>query len=139
MTTSATFPCAACGKVAATVTLVDAGQPDPTLTPEAPGVLPGVGSILGSAFPDQARLSINGGPITVTHGFPPVERAAAALEAGDAAALFAINPEYAPFWCPLCSAAYCGDDYRSWVTFDDGFYDATYGVCPEGHERELDD
>ena len=75
----------------------------------------------------------------MTHGLPPVERAAAVLEAGDAAALFSINPEYAPFWCPLCSAAYCGDDYRSRVAFDEGVYDATYGVCPEGHERELDD
>ena len=139
MTRSATFPCAACGKVAATVTLVEPGQTDPRLTPEPPGVPPGVGSILSSAFRDQAHLSIDGGPVPVTHGFVPVEQCAVALDAGDAAALFAINSEYAPFWCPRCSASYCGDDYRSWVTFDEGFYDATYGVCPEGHERELDD
>ena len=75
----------------------------------------------------------------VAHGFVPTDKAAAAIEADDAAALFAINPEYAPIWCPRCTASYCGDDYRSWVTFDEGFYDATYGVCPEGHERELDD
>jgi hypothetical protein len=23
--------------------------------------------------------------------------------------------------------------------FDDGFYDATYGDCPAGHERRMDD
>ena len=139
MTTSATFPCAACGNVAVTVTLVVPGQTDPRLTPEPPGVPPGVDSIFSSAFPDQAHLAIDGGPVPVAHGFAPMEKVAAALEAGDAAALFAINPEYAPFWCPRCSASYCDDDYRSWVTFDEGFYDATYGVCPEGHERELDD
>jgi predicted RNA-binding Zn-ribbon protein involved in translation (DUF1610 family) len=139
VTTSATFSCAACGNVAATAALIDPGEPDPRLPPGSPDVPPGVGSILGSAFPDQARLSIDGGPVSVTHGFPPVERVAAALRAGDAAALFAIDPEYAPFWCPRCGASYCGYDYRSWVTFDEGFYDATYGVCPEGHERELDD
>ena len=61
----------------------------------------------------------------MTHGFVRVEKCAAALDAGDAAALFAINPEYAPFWCPMCRASYCGDDYRSWVTFDEGSYDAT--------------
>ena len=110
MTTSATFPCAACGNVAATVILVEPGQPDPRLTPEPPGVPPGVGSILSSALPDQAYLSIDGGPVPVTHGFIPVEKCAAAVDAGDAAALFAINPEYAPFWCPRCSASYCGDD-----------------------------
>jgi hypothetical protein len=27
----------------------------------------------------------------------------------------------------------------AWATFDDGFYDATYGECPAGHERMLDD
>ena len=139
MNTSATFHCAVCGNVAAIVTLVEPGRPDPGLTPEPQGVPPGVGSILSSAFGDQAHLSIDGGPVPVTHGFVPVERCAAALEAGDTAALFAINPEYAPFWCPRCGVSYCGDDYRSWVTFDEGFYDATYGVCPEGHERELDD
>jgi hypothetical protein len=132
VTASATFACAACGNVAATVSLVEPGQPDP-------GDPTDVGQILGSAFPDRARLSIVGGPVPVTHGFPPIERVAAALEAGDAAALFAIDYEYAPFWCPRCSASYCGDDYRSWVTFDEGFYDAAYGICPEGHERELDD
>ena len=126
MTTSATFCCAARGNVAATVSLVEPGQAD-------------VAWILSSAFPKQAHLTIDGGPISVAHGFPPIERVAAALEAGDAAALFAIDDEYAPFWCPRCRASYCGDDYRSWVTFDEGFYDATYGVCPQGHERELDD
>ena len=139
MSLSATFQCAACGNVAATVTLVEPGQPGPTRTPEPPGAQPGVGSFLSSAFPDQAHLAIDGGPVSVAHGFVPIERVAAALEASDAAALFAINYEYAPFWCPRCNASYCGDDYRSWVTFDEGFYDATYGVCPEGHERELDD
>ena len=139
MTASASFPCAACGNVAATVTLVESGQPDPRLTPEPPGVPPGIGTILSSGFRIGRSSSIDGGPISVTHGFVPVKKWAAALDARDAAALFAINSEYAPFWCPRCSASYCRDDFRSWVTFDKGFYDATYGVCPEGHERKLDD
>lgn len=139
MTVGATFQCGACGKVAATVTLVEPGQPDPRLTPEPPGVPPGVGTIFSSLHPDRAQLSIAGGPISVTHGFAPMEGTAAALESGDAAALYAIDSEYAPFWCPWCSASYCKEHFRSWVTFDDGFYDATYGICPEGHQRKLDD
>ena len=59
MTTSATFPCAACGNVAATVTLFDPGQPDPKQTPEPPGAPPGVGSMLSSAFQDEESYESN--------------------------------------------------------------------------------
>jgi hypothetical protein len=124
MTVSATYLCAACGNIASTVTLVSPGQPDPRSTPEPTGV---------------AQLSVDGGPISRTHRFVPPKEAAIALETGDAAALFAIDPEYAPFWCPTCSASYCREHFRAWVVYDDWFFDCFRGVCPEGHERELED
>jgi hypothetical protein len=127
---SATYLCASCGEVASTVSLIPPGQPDPG---------PSTSMILGSAFPDRARLSIDGGPVSVTYGFVPEDSVAAALESGDPSALYAINFEYTPFWCPSCGVSYCDEHYRSWITFDDGFYDATYGECPQGHERMLDD
>ena len=140
MTVTATFQCGTCDEVAATVTLVDPGQPDPRLTPEPPDAPPGVSTIFSSVYPDRAQLAIDGGPVSVTHGgLTQTDGVAAALEDNDAAALFAIDREFAPFWCPICRLSYCREHFRSWVTFDDGFYDATYGACPEGHQRKLDD
>jgi hypothetical protein len=65
-----------------------------------------------------------------------------AIRAGDAAALHSRNPEYAPAWCPTCRASYCRRHWQTDMTVADdhpGWYDATYGTCPEGHTRKLDD
>ena len=42
-------------------------------------------------------------------------------------------------WCPDCSRVYCRTDYRVWETWDEGFFDAFWGRCPNGHARELAD
>jgi len=64
----------------------------------------------------------------------------AALRAGDAAALFAVDLELAPFWCPRCEASYCGEHWVRWSVFDDdGWHDSIRGRCPQGHERMLED
>ena len=66
--------------------------------------------------------------------------ARAAAAAGDAAALFALDPELAPFYCPECRAVYCGDHWERWDVFDDdGWHDSIRGRCPRGHERLLED
>lgn len=64
---------------------------------------------------------------------------ARAISAGDADALFRRDPEFTPFWCPECSCSYCDRHWAREVAFDDGFYDCTYGTCPAGHRRMLDD
>jgi hypothetical protein len=43
-----------------------------------------------------------------------------AIVAGSAAAVYAVDPELAPWWCPECSASYCGEHWAS-------------GRCPQGH------
>ena len=139
MTASATYLCGACGKVAATVTLVAPGQPDPRLTPEPPGAPPGRSTLLGTVFPRSGRLSIDGGPVSITVAPVPMEEVAAALDTGDAAALYELDSEYAPFYCPRCALSYCGDHYRTVELYDDGFFDCIRGVCPQGHERTLAD
>ncbi|HEX6750272.1 MAG TPA: hypothetical protein VF092_23465 [Longimicrobium sp.] len=63
--------------------------------------------------------------------------AIAAIDAGDARALWKGWFEWAPFYCPECDACYCSDHWRQWMEFDEGFYDYTQGVCPRGHERML--
>jgi predicted RNA-binding Zn-ribbon protein involved in translation (DUF1610 family) len=71
-----------------------------------------------------------------------VEPLRAALAAGDAGGLFALDPEYAPFYCPTCGASYCGDHWTRWDVFDDempDWHDSIRGRCPHGHERMLED
>jgi hypothetical protein len=64
---------------------------------------------------------------------------ATAIATGLEFALYALDPEYAPFWCPKCRASYCREHYRSFPVFDYGFFDCIRGVCPKGHERTLAD
>jgi hypothetical protein len=73
---------------------------------------------------------------TLTQPETPAVRAAIA----DAAALYALDPELAPFFCPECRRTYCGDHWETRDVFDDdGFHDSIRGTCPEGHERMLED
>ena len=61
----------------------------------------------------------------------------------DPAELYALDFELAPFWCPDCSATYCGDHWRSWMEFEHdplpAWLDSIRGTCPHGHERMLED
>jgi len=115
------------------------GQPDPRLTPEPSGVPPGVGTIIVTAFPSWGQFSIDGGLISITLAPEPMEQVATALDTGNAAALFALDSEYAPFWCPRCGTSYCRDHYRKFEVYDEGLFDCIRGVCPKGHERTLED
>ncbi|MFW9899278.1 MAG: hypothetical protein ACFFDO_08475 [Candidatus Thorarchaeota archaeon] len=42
-------------------------------------------------------------------------------------------------YCPNCDKIYCWEHYDAEEVFDDGFYDCTYGTCPNGHKRMIDD
>jgi hypothetical protein len=42
-------------------------------------------------------------------------------------------------YCPNCDKIYCWEHYNAEEVFDDGFYDCTYGTCPNGHKRMIDD
>jgi hypothetical protein len=134
---SSSFRCAVCGNVAATVSLLPPGTPGPHEDLAGGPAAPGQRDI----FHEKWRLSIVGGPVPMTVG--PVAdpaRVTAALEQHDAAALAAIDPEYANFRCPTCPANYC-EAHWSEITpeLDEGFYDATWATCPRGHRVMLDD
>ena len=62
-----------------------------------------------------------------------------AIDNSDARALYKLNDEYVPLYCPQCDCSYCKEHWKTRISFDDGFYDATYGDCPAGHERRMDD
>ncbi|HET7229602.1 MAG TPA: hypothetical protein VFJ16_06340 [Longimicrobium sp.] len=113
---AAEYTCAVCGAVAGRVEAV----PSPT----TPGnrLVHSVFFGMWQALPDATQSA-----------------AVKALRGGDPRALWALDSEWAPFYCPECKACYCRDHWRQWMEFDEGFYDCTYGTCPRGHTRMLDD
>jgi hypothetical protein len=42
-------------------------------------------------------------------------------------------------YCPKCDKIYCWEHFKAREEYDDGFYDCTYGECPNGHRRMIDD
>jgi len=42
-------------------------------------------------------------------------------------------------YCPECDRIYCWNHYKLEEEWDEGFYDCTYGECPKGHKRMIDD
>jgi hypothetical protein len=136
-TPESTFFCAACGGTAGEVWLLAPHATDPRLNSEPPGAPPGIGSFAE----ENTRVSISGPWSTTISPIAEgdVKRITAALKARDAAALYSIDYEFAPFWCPTCSVSYCADHWVMQTVFDDGFYDYTLGRCIQGHERMIAD
>ena len=130
---SASFVCAACTRPAATVQLIPPGLPDPRFSPEPPGVPPGIASI----FIEHYRVSIDGGPVTVTH--VASQAAQSAVHAADPEALYSLDREFAPFWCPKCRDCYCETHWSLEEIYDEAGWDYTLGTCPRGHRRKLID
>ena len=49
------------------------------------------------------------------------------------------SPEGLDAYCPQCDKIFCWEHYNVREEYDDGFYDCTYGTCPNGHRRMIDD
>ena len=54
-------------------------------------------------------------------------------------ALRAIMWDLGSFACRECRMNYCRDCWNTRDEFDDGFYEATRGVCPAGHRQLIAD
>ncbi len=68
------------------------------------------------------------------------EMVRAAVNGGDARALYACDPELAFFFCPSCKLCYCDQHWRHWDVIEEGgWFDCVRGICPQGHERILVD
>ena len=111
-----------------------AGHPGPWSV-DAPSGVDTVGQ-------DLPRLVIQGGPSPVTLSLCSeilALEAAGAVKRKDPAALFRVDREWAPYWCPMCGASYCAAHWTAFPTFDDGFFDCIVGICLQGHRRTLSD
>ena len=95
---------------------------------------------------DDVTLIIDGivGQTTTWLSPSNAARLEQALKGGSPRALFEIDEEWASFYCPQCDKAYCQKHWQTEIVFDDdpampGWYDCTYGTCPKGHRRIVDD
>jgi hypothetical protein len=63
-----------------------------------------------------------------------------ATAGGDYRSLGGLDADFAAFYCRACGRPYCEACWGGQrMTFDEGFYDCTYAVCPDGHEQIIDD
>lgn len=128
------FSCDRCGAEAGRVTVYAPGE-----------AVPGRGgneiSRLMNQFDndsaERSRLTVISGVGDVSFAGFDLNATLRAIGAANAMALYAIDLEIVPFWCPRCHASYCGRHWETWDLFDDGFFDEKRGRCPKGHERKL--
>jgi hypothetical protein len=98
--------------------------------------------LLGNASNAEVRRSSFTSEMTAAVPTQNLEKVQCAISEHDAAALFALDLEFVPFYCPQCNANYCGDHWDHWLVFDDdmpSWLDSIRGICPQGHERMLED
>lgn len=121
---SVEIPCARCGKIAATFTAIAAGDGAPTV------------------LQDRDRLVRTGwsGELTIPCSWEIAVLKIERLRAGGIAALQNEDRDTYAFRCLACARSYCSSCWTQGPPqFDDGFYDCTYGWCPEGHKQMIDD
>src|SRR5919106_1053473 len=75
----------------------------------------------------RSRLTVISGVGDVSFAEFDLSATLRAIGAADAMALYAIDLEFVPFWCPRCHASYCGRHWETWDLFDDGFFDEKRG------------
>ena len=121
MTDAVTVSCARCGGEAAKVSLF------PPQTTDQSG---------------QCRLQRSGfiGEVTKFGKADELQRLLEMIRSTDYSAARGSDADFVAFHCRECRRSYC---QRCWRVgppeFDEGFYDFTKAICPEGHEQIVDD
>ncbi len=131
-----TFACALCAAEAETVTLVPAGVAQRFGGSPYPMVM--------ARPPRAGAITFNDGTSMVVLDPEPFALVRQALERGDAAALHAAQPLWVVRYCPECGRHYCKRHWKLQVTIppwgDSYSMDfVTYGTCPAGHRRVVDE
>lgn len=119
---SASFYCALCQSLAATVDLLPSGHAD--------GLGKATATIFLKDFIGTEKVALSDAQSQAIH---------AALTQADAPALYKVEHLFAPFYCATCARVYCRKHWVVIPEYDDGFFDCSYGWCPEGHKRMIED
>jgi hypothetical protein len=117
----AVFRCQECMNIAATVELA------------VPSDAPAGELILEGFLWKRNTETIKGRTVQLVHQ---------ALATHDVRLLHTLNQLWAPFYCPQCERVYCLKHWHITPRFDDdlpGRYDSSYGTCPQGHRRLVDE
>jgi hypothetical protein len=121
--------CARCGRLAATLVLLPAEHDVEKALELGP-------------FAGDDRLRREGflGTMTMIRGAADLLAVFDAVASGDFAHADSLESDAVSFHCPECNRVYCD---RCWrvepPVFDDGFYDYTEAVCPNGHRHIVGD
>ncbi len=98
------------------------------------------GSIRALADPPRIRIERDGNTYMIGPDDLPAFQAAAAQPG--ARALYRLDLEYTPTYCPDCDAVYCRAHWQTWLEFDadePSWLDCVRGTCPKGHTRMIED
>jgi hypothetical protein len=120
----AVFVCALCEGVATHLKLFVPSKSDAIQADKSSGFL------RVSGFLGEIEMVISGTEIGQLQAY---------IEQRSAPEMHEKHLNYAPCFCVQCGKAYCAAHWQTSLVFDEGFYDCTDGVCPEGHEQMLDD
>jgi hypothetical protein len=118
----ASFNCCLCGKTAGAVEVLPPGHPN--------GLAKDSSTICITGFIGEERILLSGNTDQALR---------ACLEQSHAAGLYQIEHLWAPFYCPACARVYCLEHWTVIPEFDGEFFDHSYGYCPEGHKRLIED
>jgi hypothetical protein len=125
------FTCASCGGVAATLSVMDTEQPVDA------GPLPDGTRLSWTPEAPSYRFEFLG--VTTGKASAALADLVSGLDELDPLILSRVDQELAAFCCTGCQRNYCATCWSTWIDFDEGFYDCTWGRCPQGHEQMLDD
>jgi len=109
------LPCSVCGAIAVVVKTMDGH-------PKYSGITRSI--TLDATKKDMLFAWLAAKNLLALHSYMEVERE---IEGGLDA------------YCPSCDRVYCREHYQVTVRWDEGFYDCSYGECPSGHKRLIDD
>ena len=130
------FECAVCGQIAGRTELLASDEPvtDPSNAGEEPTA--NVDELLRRQ--DKVMLEVKTG---YGLGAQPVRAECVdvvieAIAEADASALYNTAHSYAPFYCPECTASYCGEHWH-WSSFEVGGMSGIAGSCQRGHFHVL--
>lgn len=119
-----TLVCAQCGRAAAEITLLPAEVE---------------GRAVWAKGDRLERMDFMG-QVTRFGPYDDLLRFFELLRRGDFEAVRGADADFIGFYCSACRRIYCEHCWHLGPPqFEDGFYDCTFGTCPQGHEQVVDD
>jgi hypothetical protein len=125
------FTCHGCGGTAATIEVLGGG-------PTAMGPGPDGRELVLSLFDAGAvRLTFLGTHVMAAR---PERNAILEADSVDPLSFDWVDSDLRGFCCRRCEENYCSSCWRHWMVPGDapGYFDGVRGVCPAGHEQELE-